>query len=441
MRSHVWRVAACCGLAAIAVVSTVAGVVAERTGSFPATLFRTEASLPAPGGGGGGAAGGTAPRPTPIEADGGIFDRTIRGYHPPPGDGGGVVRSTPRTQAGPTLLVSADAAEVRLIDVSGNVVHSWTRAFDDVGSWRGDSRWGPTWPPRHQGRLFFRDARLLGDGGLLALFEGLGLVRLDVKSEVQWASRVGQMHDSFDVTADGTIYALSRRVVVRRLGLATFRPPGDRIVESELVVLKGDGREVGRISLLDALLDSDHALLLEWGKHVDPLGAVSVHVARHGRYRGQLVVCLRNLGSIAIINQVSRQVTSVFAGLVDLPSSATALRSGHILAFGNASHGGHASVLEFEPLTQKIVWRYPMPGEPPLRSTEFGTCQRLRNNNTLITESFAGRAIEVTSNGEIAWEYRTPYRFGESAATLFRAERIDPRSMRFTPRGAGSVGR
>ena len=43
----------------------------------------------------------------------------------------------------------------------------------------------------------------------------------------------------------------------------------------------------------------------------------------------------------------------------------------------------------------------------------MGMAQRLPNGNTLITESSFGRFFEVTSQGEIVWEYINPI-FGKS---------------------------
>jgi hypothetical protein len=37
-----------------------------------------------------------------------------------------------------------------------------------------------------------------------------------------------------------------------------------------------------------------------------------------------------------------------------------------------------------------------------------GAQQRLPNGNTLITESEAGRLLEVTADGEVVWEYINP---------------------------------
>ena len=61
-----------------------------------------------------------------------------------------------------------------------------------------------------------------------------------------------------------------------------------------------------------------------------------------------------------------------------------------------------------------------------------GTCQRLPNGNTLITESTRGRAFEVTPDKEIVWEFVSPfYYFYRSDVFginnfLFRAYRYGP---------------
>ena len=54
---------------------------------------------------------------------------------------------------------------------------------------------------------------------------------------------------------------------------------------------------------------------------------------------------------------------------------------------------------------------------------------RLPNANTLITESEAGRAFEVTPEKKIVWEYFNPHRGDEDPkliATLFEVVRLPP---------------
>jgi hypothetical protein len=51
----------------------------------------------------------------------------------------------------------------------------------------------------------------------------------------------------------------------------------------------------------------------------------------------------------------------------------------------------------------------------------------LDNGNTLITESCAGRAFEVSRNGTVVWEFFSPHRAGdrgELVAALFDVIRL-----------------
>ena len=74
-------------------------------------------------------------------------------------------------------------------------------------------------------------------------------------------------------------------------------------------------------------------------------------------------------------------------------------------------------------------WRYDGSDSDPLWSKSCGTVQRLANGNTLITESDNGRALEVTPEGEVVWEFLSPHRAGddgELVATLFDVIRLPP---------------
>ncbi|MDR3164288.1 MAG: aryl-sulfate sulfotransferase [Synergistaceae bacterium] len=77
----------------------------------------------------------------------------------------------------------------------------------------------------------------------------------------------------------------------------------------------------------------------------------------------------------------------------------------------------YSRVLEFDPTTLEIVWRY-TPAEAghinPLDSYKFyssfeSSAQRLPNGNTLITEARDGRIFEVTREHRTVWEYVSPY--------------------------------
>jgi len=68
--------------------------------------------------------------------------------------------------------------------------------------------------------------------------------------------------------------------------------------------------------------------------------------------------------------------------------------------------------IELDPLTNEIVWEYKANPPEAFYTRAKGSVQRLSNGNTLIAESDKGRAIEVTPDGNIVWEFICPYGAG-----------------------------
>jgi hypothetical protein len=88
----------------------------------------------------------------------------------------------------------------------------------------------------------------------------------------------------------------------------------------------------------------------------------------------------------------------------------------------------YSRVVEFNPVTLTKVWEYSVPGAESYRffSHYVSSAQRLANGNTLITEGADGRLFEVTPQGEIVWEYVSPY-FTEAPTPsnrVYRAYRL-----------------
>jgi hypothetical protein len=107
----------------------------------------------------------------------------------------------------------------------------------------------------------------------------------------------------------------------------------------------------------------------------------------------------------------------------------TFLDDGHLLVFDNLGAGRKSRVLEIDPLTQQLLWSWGGSRRTDLFSRGLGSCQRLPNGNTLITESENGRALEVTHDGAVVWELYNPHRAGAAGdlvATLFEVVRLPP---------------
>ena len=108
---------------------------------------------------------------------------------------------------------------------------------------------------------------------------------------------------------------------------------------------------------------------------------------------------------------------------------------GNILVFDNGAFAGYGApnpisvtgfpnaqrdysrVIEFDPVTLKIVWEYSPATAGYLPRVEnyrfysgfISSAQRLPNGNTLITEGLNGRIFEVIPEREIVWEYMSPF--------------------------------
>ncbi|MBW2031140.1 MAG: aryl-sulfate sulfotransferase [Deltaproteobacteria bacterium] len=100
----------------------------------------------------------------------------------------------------------------------------------------------------------------------------------------------------------------------------------------------------------------------------------------------------------------------------------------------NAAKRDHSRVLEFNPITLKVVWQYtartagfmPRLDDYKFYSGYISGAQRLPNGNTLITEGADGRIIEVTPDHKIVWEYISPYYAGKNKNwnLVYRAYRV-----------------
>ncbi len=127
------------------------------------------------------------------------------------------------------------------------------------------------------------------------------------------------------------------------------------------------------------------------------------------RFRaGNILVSLRALDTIAIIDPEKNEIVWAWGlGLIDGQHQPTMLESGNILLFDNGSWRGNSIVLEIDPLEEAVVWEYENGSEffSPFRSG----AQRLPNGNTLVTECDAGRLFEVTHEGEVVWDFWSPF--------------------------------
>ncbi|MEO0653106.1 MAG: arylsulfotransferase family protein, partial [Planctomycetota bacterium] len=355
------------------------------------------------------------------------------------GEEAGIVQRDPsRMAAGFDLILSAHAPEAVVLDPRGRAVHRWTLDFPSIWPERDYS-------PKDTRFNSWRRVRPLDDGRLLAIFEGLGLVCLERDSSLAWSYEARAHHD-LDLLDDGTILCLAR--AVREV---PDLHPSIAILDDQVVTLDSEGRVRTSVSLLDAIDASPFAAELraeirgalersDRQGRTDLLAGDVFHTntltvldsrnasALPGARPGDLLLCVRNLNRVVALDLAAATLTACVRGPWKRPHEATALPSGRILIFDNqGGAGGRSRVFEYDARSGERGWAYgDRPGES-LASRVLGSVQRLANGNTLITDSNRGRALEVTDDGELVWEYVNPHRAPgaeERVARLFEALRL-----------------
>jgi hypothetical protein len=351
---------------------------------------------------------------------------------------GVVVYDRERAWPGYNLYFDRFQTRALLLDMNGNKVHQWS----DIQE--GDHGWQFGVP--------------LENGDLVTLVVDMETLRLNWNSVVLWKKKRPVHHEVCRVP-DGTFYVIGRQVMTYR-GLAVKFPV--------MIHIGGDGREIDRWSsydhleeikrafdtrsFLDTVLDNLKAagqqsavaetldarsLRIEEDNievydyfHMNTIGILPDNASgrRDSRFaEGNVLTCLRNVNQIAVLKKGTMEILWVWGeGELELPHNPTMLENGNILIFDNGTARKYSRVIELNPLTEAIEWQYT--GDPleSFFSSTRGSAQRLPNGNTLICESNDGRVFEITTEGEIVWEWYNPSLVDEHRVQVYRMLRYPP---------------
>jgi hypothetical protein len=323
-----------------------------------------------------------------------------------------VVYDPERAQPGYNLYCTFVVARADLIDLEGNVIHSW--ADPQSREWVG--------------------CKLMPNGDLILIGVDLDpaqprrtvdsqryLARYSWDGELLWKRRLYAHHHVAPAPA-GRMLTLTFEY--RALDDVSREAP---VRDDHVAMIDGEGQVVEERSLYDALNSSPDRFtfvpfpaMLKWGrKHVDLIHANTVEwidapdLAVRSPFYGpdHIIVTSRHQDLVAVIDWKANELVWAWGpGQIIRPHDAIVLESGHILVFDNGDEKRPWSrVLELDPSTEEVVWEYRAPNPTDFFTMARGANQRLPNGNTLITNSNSGHAFEVTREGEIVWEFLTPY--------------------------------
>ena len=311
-----------------------------------------------------------------------------------------------RAQHGLNLLTNSHFCSAQLMDMRGNILHSW--------SYEPCNRWGNTvLTPSGDLLVVGREPH---DENPRATLAARYIMRLAWDGEILWKKTLPVHHD-VELTPDGRILTLTYRhrmiaevdstIPVRDHLLALLTPEGEELEEISLWDLSQSAPGLFR-------LDRRKPRDFDGAKEIDIFHSNSIEWMRHPLLEGKdpiygrntVLVCLRNQDTLAIIDWDTRKLIWAWGrGLLSGPHDATVLPNGNILAFDNGLKRKWSRVVEVDPLAREIAWEYHAPDLRSFYTGTRGASQRLSHGNTLITESRDGRAFEVTPNGEIVWEF------------------------------------
>jgi uncharacterized protein (UPF0248 family) len=338
--------------------------------------------------------------------------------------GVGLLASDPeRASPGFTLFAPlfVENRNVYLIDLQGKVIHTWNTPYSP----------GLSGYLTQRGTLFYNGRT--PESGFLSRFPFKGGVVLeaDWSGKVLWELHHPDHHHHGILLRNGNVLLNCMGQVPEEIAQRVRGGMVERDMLSGQYASRPKTEADKMYSDYLAELTPAGATVWEWRtwEHLDPVldGITEVQAPRTLWAQGNSVEELPDGDIIASFRPTSTVVrisreTGKIVWKLGTPTVAgqhapTMLANGNVLIFDNGVHRlddsmPYTRVIEVNPATNEIVWKYQDKPAWNFFSPRMGNAQRLPNCNTLITEAAFGRIFEVTKDGEIVWEYVNPY-FGK----------------------------
>lgn len=324
---------------------------------------------------------------------------------------------------------------LKLIDKEGRVVHSW--------------RVDPTeiFPEQF---LPFPDlmqfnpitgSYLFPNGDILFNLPRTGTARLDACGEVVWRLPV-KSHHSIHRDDDGSFWisGTGHNNATKPHPLWGGDGPGP-VLHDVILHVASDGTLLEEIDVLDLLQRSDsllpYAIKFQQGRdptHLNDVEPLSASMANEYPLfdAGDLLVSLKHLNLVFVFDPENDTVKWHAGGPFIQQHDPDYMGEGWIGIFDNHEDGtdrgtrlGGSRIVAFEPHTGASKTLFPTARADSFYTRHQGTWQRLSNGNLLLTESRAGRVVEVAPDGRTVWEWiHEPYN-DSLVAEVYQSERYD----------------
>jgi hypothetical protein len=342
-----------------------------------------------------------------------------------------------RTESASTRRVHAVAPGLRVIsglglnketlanvvDVDGRIIHTWVIDWRQI--WPNPDHLPPNLAPKT--KALVHGLALSPDGDLIFNIDGLGLVRMNACGQVVWKLPY-RTHHSIELDERGNIWAsgvIGRNEAQARL--PNYRPPFD---DFTILEVSPGGKVLKEFFVADLLMENDLKGLLYMASRNNDVTTVrgdTLHLndvepfpasLTPGLFAlGDVLISLRNINTVLVFDSNSRRIKYLSVGTVLRQHDPDFVDGNTISVFDNNnlavetsestpdSAGHHSRIVALSPLKGGIEVLFSGSREQPFFTHIMGKQQRLPNGNLLLTESVAGRVLEVDRSGTIVWEY------------------------------------
>jgi len=323
-----------------------------------------------------------------------------------------------------------------IMDRQGGIRHVWDigpkSIWEDVDHVEGFSR---------ADNIYSVGAHPFPNGDLLIVYQGrntypygVGIAKFDKDSNLLWR-KDNFAHHWFSVDADGLIYIAAFNPLPAPVQLGDTHMQidcnGGTLYEDVIAVLDPDGNEIERISILEALTESDLNGLAFQAIHSDrplPLtynecdpthlndvqvisaadAATSPHLAT-----GDLLISLRSINAVAVLSRASGKITWSSSGRSVLQHSPRYLGDDSILIFdnlGGSAAAGGSRLINLDMSTGIARAHLPDMSDPAAKNFFSSTAGYIDvhedRQRALVSLTRQGRTLEVElQSGKVLWEF------------------------------------
>jgi len=329
-----------------------------------------------------------------------------------------------------------------LIDMEGRIVHLW-----DLGGW---VRYHMELLPNGHifGGRYERDKPVA-----TMIFLGGELFEMDWDGNVVWRYDDPEMdlHDR-SLLANGNIMIMKHADIPKDIEKKVRGGiPGS---ENDYGFGKMHGFVLQEIDR-EGKVDNEFELFRKLDPKVDVIPAYGTRGVWPGTNsleelsNGNMVTTSYNMNNIYIWDRQTGDVKWRWGdGILAFPHDPTELDNGNILVHDNQRYPtawmppDGSRVIEVNPKTNEIEWQFRAENPTDFHNTYIGSNQRLPNGNTLVCSGARGHFFEVTPDGEVVWEFVSPFFYRYSTASIDLGDSIAVfRCYRFGPDYPGLQGK